>query len=230
MDKLNNFNSDKAIYSNQSSYSTSQLLPISKPNLLSTIAKADSGASNHYFQQNDMKYILNPVQDETGIQVALPNSKTIKATHQGYLQLSDALTNQAQHTTIFKHLNNNLLSIGQLCDDNCIVIFTKNKVNVYKDNTLILQGYRSLSGDGLWNVPIYQPNPATNIQSKVNSTQIQPCPSLNVIIRKNTTARDLVLYLHAACFSPTKYTFLKAVKKHHFLGWPGLTPSLITKH
>ena len=44
------------------------------------------------------------------------------------------------------------------------------------------------------------------------------------------TARDLALYLHAACFSPTKDTFLTAIQKNHFLGWPGLTSSLIRKH
>ena len=77
---------------------------------------------------------------------------------------------------------------------------------------------------------IQKPDPTINTKVLTNPTHTQPSPSLNVIIRKATTARDLALYLHAACFSPTKYTFLKAVKRNHFLGWPGLTPALIQKH
>ena len=77
MDELNINNLDKEIYSNNSSYSKSQLPPLSKPSINSIIAKADSGASNHYFQQNALKYILNPVKATTGTQVALPNSQTI---------------------------------------------------------------------------------------------------------------------------------------------------------
>ena len=37
-------------------------------------------------------------------------------------------------------------------------------------------------------------------------------------------------FLHAACFAPTKTTFIKAVKNNHFLSWPGLEPELMSKH
>ena len=38
------------------------------------------------------------------------------------------------------------------------------------------------------------------------------------------------MYLHGAAFSPTKDTFLKAIDKNFFLGWPGLSANLIKKH
>ena len=41
----------------------------------------------------------------------------------------------------------------------------------------------------------------------------------NVIIRKQQTQSTLVEFLHAACFAPTKATFLRAIKKFtSFLG------------
>lgn len=53
---------------------------------------------------------------------------------------------------------------------------------------------------------------------------------LNVIIWKKQPRADLVKYLHAACFSPTTSTWVKAIKNNNFLSWPGLTPTLVEKY
>jgi hypothetical protein len=44
------------------------------------------------------------------------------------------------------------------------------------------------------------------------------------------TQSDLVAYLHWACFSPIKATWLKAINASYFATWPGLTAQLVTKH
>jgi hypothetical protein len=36
--------------------------------------------------------------------------------------------------------------------------------------------------------------------------------------------------LHAACFSPVKSTWIKAIKNGNFLSWPGLTEHAVEKH
>jgi hypothetical protein len=41
---------------------------------------------------------------------------------------------------------------------------------------------------------------------------------------------DLIHYLHACCFSPTKATLLKAVRNGHFVTWPGFTAANINRH
>ena len=92
-----------------------------------------------------------------------------------------------------------------------------------KNDRVVFRGERSKSGDGLWDIPI--PQEISNaLPSPISS------PALNVIIRKNTATRDLIRYLHAACFSPPIKTFLEAVRRNHLITWPGLTPKLITKH
>ena len=53
---------------------------------------------------------------------------------------------------------------------------------------------------------------------------------LAVIIRKKQTHQDLVQYLHGACFSPVKSTWIKAIRNNNFTTWPGLTESLVNQH
>ena len=53
---------------------------------------------------------------------------------------------------------------------------------------------------------------------------------LAVIIRKKETHKDLVRYLHAACFSPVASTWEKAIKKDYFQTWPGLTRQIVARH
>ena len=82
-----------------------------------------------------------------------------------------------------------------------------------KDNTIILTGHRSKSGDKLWDIPIPITNepssssssqPPTSLPSTISSPEAKRKilqQKLNVIIRKDKAAHDLVNYLHAACFS-----------------------------
>ena len=192
-----------------------------------SIAKGDR--SNHYFCTKSPNTLLNVCPDPYGPIVTLPNNETIRATHQGHLPFAKHLSPQATKTSIFPNLHNNLISVGQLCDDGCTVTFTKSTMTVAKNSKTIFSGHRSTSGDGLWNINLHKnPPPLPPLQSKTSS---QPsAPSLNVILRKSTPAKDLAIYLHAACFSPAKHTFLKAIKNNHFIGWPGLSASLISKH
>ena len=53
---------------------------------------------------------------------------------------------------------------------------------------------------------------------------------MNVILRKNQTHVQLTEYLHKACFSPTKTTFTKSIRRNNFLKMPGLKQELVNKH
>ena len=82
-------------------------------------------------------------------------------------------------------------------------MFDKRHLHVFKHDTLILKGQRNWT-DGLWDV------------------EIRPQQKLNVIIRKDKTKHDLAEYLHKCAFSPPLETFRKAIKKEHFVTWPGI--------
>jgi hypothetical protein len=46
----------------------------------------------------------------------------------------------------------------------------------------------------------------------------------------NSNQKDLISYLHAACFSPVKSTWITAIKNGNFTSWPGLTEQAVEKH
>ena len=49
-------------------------------------------------------------------------------------------------------------------------------------------------------------------------------------VYETKSKQELTLFYHAACFSPTKRTFVDAIKRHAFASWPGLTVELINKY
>ena len=140
----------------------------------------------------------------------------IHTTHSGFLPY-DNLSTEAKRLNILPKLQSaSLVSLGQLCDDDCEVNLNKKFLHVIKGKKEIIKGYRN-STDGLWDIPIpvYLKSPKKQHAS--------------VIIQKQTNKKDLIQFYHAACFSPTIATFLKAVKNGNFISWPGLTPNLINK-
>ena len=173
-------------------------------------AKADSGASCHCFKKSDENILENLQHDDNGPTLLLPNLQQITAKRKGSLPLN--LSRKATTTNIFdeKDLKNaSLISLGQLCDDDCTVFLDKRKLLVYKNNKKIIHGSRNYS-DGLWDVHFptkeitkYYASQALNENDK---------KQLNVIIHKDKTQQELAAYLHACAFSPPKQTFIDAIK------------------
>ena len=61
------------------------------------------------------------------------NSNILTPKQQGTTKLAPQLSKTAQHSFIFDDLvTGSLISIGQLCDDNCIALFSKHNVNIVK--------------------------------------------------------------------------------------------------
>ena len=164
--------------------------------------KADSGASIHFVTENDSK-ILKNIQQTMDTTVVLPNKKKLTANKAGNLPLALALQDRATMAHVLPGMTNtSLLSISQLCDDDCLAIFDKWKLNVYKHKKLVLQGIRN-KWDGLWDVPLTH-----SIKSYLPTQQF----TINAIIQKDKTKSELANYLHACAFSPAIPTFQQAIK------------------
>lgn len=83
------------------------------------MAKGDSAVSSHYWQKEDTK-VISSVESIAGHSALLPNDDTIEVTSQHQLPLSPHLSNRANDDMILPGLKSaSLISIGQLCDDNC---------------------------------------------------------------------------------------------------------------
>ena len=174
---------------------------------LTVTCKADSGASKTYIKPQH-KYILDQRQTiNNGPQVLVPNGSKLQTIETGFLPLHSILSTHARKANILEGLNNaSLLSIGQLCDDDCVAIFDKRALHIIKNGILVLKGRRNWN-DGLWDVDI-------------KSSQSEQ--SLNYIVWKDKTKMELAEYYHKCAFSPALSTFIQAIKNGHFLSWPGI--------
>ena len=214
---------------------SSEVPPSNTPSNNTIIAKGDSGATSHFIQETDQECLHN-LKEQPGAPVTLPDKDIILPTHTGTLQLSTHLLDKAQQTTVLPGLkSSSLVSLGQLCDDDCRVMLTKDYLFAIKNNQVILQGTRN-PHNGLWDIPL--PKPQGQLGTITDHSK-QPTPVLrynqqsshiNVILWYDQDKHNLIAFLHAACFAPVKSTFLKAIQNNHFTMWPGLTVQSVKKH
>ena len=203
-----------------------------------TIAKADSGASNHYWRPNDVDSLQQLRNNKSGPQVKLPNNEIIRATQTGNINFSHCpLSNSGTKAHVLPNLKNaSLISLGQLADDNCVTVLDKHEINIYKKvdrskgeshykkhiqpENKILSGPRN-TNDGLWDIHV-----PSNTTTKSSTAEHQA----NAIIKKDTSKKELAQYLHATAGYPVLSTFNTAIKKGNFISWPGIESLSFTKH
>jgi len=113
------------------------------------------------------------------------------------------------------------MSIGKLCDDDCIALFTKYHVKVIKDGKVVIVSKRNQTNGLIWNIPLSN-----------RTTIIPPAIShmANGAIQDDATKHDLATYLHASAYSPVTSMFERAIKWDHYTSWPWISAALITKH
>ena len=194
--KINSFKINKNVTNNISVIPPSNI----------SVVKADSGASSHAFAAKDKHCLENIRPLYNGPTCKLPNGQTITPKETGIIPNIPELNEEAKQAHIHPMIkNSSLLSIGQLCDDGCSAIFTKEKLQVIKNNKIIMTGKRNAE-DGLWDVPVKKQKEST----------------INAIIRKDSTKTKLANYYHACLGSPCLTTLQKAVRQGNLITWPGI--------
>jgi hypothetical protein len=149
------------------------------------------------------------------LNVNMPNETIIQSSYTFNLLLTD-LPPQAWQAHILPGLvHNSLISVGQLCDNECSVTFTQDQVAVSKNGEHVMYGSRDPKSR-LWRV---------NLKQKFETKHVQ-CNHAH----DNNNQKDLINYLHAACFSPVKSTWIAAIKNGNFSSWPGLTEHAVENH
>jgi hypothetical protein len=111
-------------------------------------------------------------------------------------------------------VHNSLILVAQLCDNRCSVTFTQEQVTVSKNGKCVMYGSRD-PRSRLWRVDLKQ-------RLETNQEQCNHA-------HDNRNQKDLINYLHAACFSPVKSTWITSIKNGHFTSWPGLTEHDVEK-
>jgi hypothetical protein len=154
--------------------------------------------------------------------ITLPDGEVIHSTHIGNLNLpglGDAAT-QAHVVPGLAH--SSLISIKQLCNSGCHVIFTKNNCKVYRKAELMLEGKRHPS-TGLWIVPMSSTKLPPQIPPKFESHSAHNA-------YQTSSKAKLIQFLHQCAFSPPPSTWIKAINNNQFASWPGLTADAVRKY
>ena len=88
-----------------------------------------------------MSVLTNVKKTRDGPTLQLPNNKTMSVTRTGNIPLASSLSARAKKLHIFDGLRSaSLISLGQLCDDDCVAILDKNEINILRGKMLILKG------------------------------------------------------------------------------------------
>ena len=110
----------------------------------------------------------------------------------------------------------NLFGIGNLCDKDCKVLFTKHSVSIYDSNDQpFLKGWRETSGAKLWCISLRSDlipdlakcppsNEDTTADSQEKHVTIEAFSAYDL-----PSVEALVIYFHAAAGYPVKDTWLK---------------------
>ena len=162
----------------------------------------------------------------------------IKSTHIGNAPIPELPLEEIQSHILPGLKKYLLLSIRQLCDHGCNVKFTKTKCNIYYKNSIILSGPRDPTTE-LWiiDLPVTNNNIRTPLQAATNEGESRTPIYNNNTIQMHcnnaytiNTKKELIRFLHAACFSPTKATWIKAINNNQFATWPGINAADVTKY
>ena len=163
----------------------------------------DTAATKHYITE-DVLDICKSVQDTNGPNVAVADGRIMTPTKKCILPLPAKLRDKAKVAFSFDNLQSgSLISIGQLCDDDCIAIFSKYDVQIIKDGQVLIKGRQT--DNGLWNIPLSEtPESITTERTKQMA---------NGVIEVNSTKGELTQYHSATLFNPVKSTLLHANTK-----------------
>ena len=100
----------------------------------------DTMATKYYITEDQLP-ICNEVENTIGPYVKVANGRVMTPTKKAILPLLKEFTRDAKVVYSFNNLKSGtLISIDQLCDDNCTAIFTKYDVKVMKNNKVLIKG------------------------------------------------------------------------------------------
>jgi hypothetical protein len=113
----------------------------------------------------------------------MPNGTTIQLSHTCNLLLTD-LPQQTRQAHILPGIDHNsLISVGQLCDNECSITFTHDQVSVSRKGKNVMYGSQDPKSN-LWRVSLKQKNEPETVQCNHE--------------HDNNNQKDLINYIHAA--------------------------------
>ena len=99
------------------------------------------------------------------------------------MPISDKISDRAKKLYVFDYFQTgSLVFLGNLCDNDCIAIFTKYGIRIFFNNKIIIVGKRT--NNRLWKVPVSNDLPSQNSDKAQKNTA-------DTIMTRNQTNPDL---------------------------------------
>ena len=157
------------------------------------IAKGDTGATSHYWTDNDKEIPYNIKKNK---RPSCPTTRQYNniCNRTGGITLVELIISKSNKNLNFTTIKSaNLISLGQLCDDGCTITLNRENMKVTKNNTTILKGIRNRK-DGLWDIPI----PKTSI---TKNCCIQPSLHGGLYKKKASTTKPSIQHISKKTFT-----------------------------
>ena len=133
-----------------------------------------------------------------GPTLAVTDGRIISPKNKAILPLLNKLTEKAIVAFSYDNLKRgSLILIRQLCDDDCIAIFSKYDVQIIWHNDILIKG--KISDNVLWKIPLSSNQPTLASNPPKTAAQKQMA---NLIIKVDTTIIKLANYYAATLFNP----------------------------
>ena len=169
----------------------------------------DTAASKHFVTTAFSEY----AQPSEPIHISQPDGSELISDSITQLHLCQpVLPPEATEANVLPTLTDPLVSIGQLCNHDCIAVFRKHNATVYHQGQAIIEGKRNYD-NGLWYCNIPHPK-----QYKCNK------------IHPTFTVAQRVAYYHACLGSPPLSTFCHAIDAGHLVTFPVLTSKQVRRY
>jgi hypothetical protein len=97
----------------------------------------DSGADGHYISEKDRRKAGLPIMSTSTRKVGVANGGTSKAKYVTQLPFRQ-LSAQAMQADTFQDFPTSLMSVGKTADNDTVSVFTKESVNVFKEEDVLI--------------------------------------------------------------------------------------------
>jgi hypothetical protein len=134
----------------------------------------------------------------------------------------------------FQVFPTSLMSIGKMANDDTVSVFTKEGVNVFKEEDVLItcKGKPILIGvrdsHRRYQIPLMQQREQWQLQRP--SKQVQKALRQANSVYDLPSTKQAIKWMHAICGYPVKSTWLKAIKTGNYLGWPMLNERNVQKY
>ena len=152
------------IHENKPSFNVFDSLNKNRINYPSTTCGIfDSGSTGHFLTpespQDDSKTQNQP------LVIKQPDGNIMVSEHKSQLKIFKQLPKEAREAYSFKHITYPLISVAQLCDSGCMVIFMETMAYVMKNGKIIAKAPRDVLTK-LWTMELTNLNESTTMQEK----------------------------------------------------------------